>query len=82
MAQAGSELSDKCPNFIDRKTALDIVCIDVYLDFISLAVSQFEGIYGLGGTTHWFFSCFSHATECPRYNIHVASDSEGRGSVD
>jgi hypothetical protein len=82
MAQAGNELSDKCPNSIDRKTALGIVCINVYLGFISLVVSQVEGIYGLGGTAHWFFSCFSYATECPRYNVHSDSDLEGRGSVD
>jgi hypothetical protein len=50
MAQAGNELSDKCPYSIDRKTALGIVCIDVYLGFISLTVSQIESIYSLGGT--------------------------------
>ena len=82
MAQAGSELSDKCPNVIDRKTALGIVCIDVYLGCISLTVSQVEGIDGLGRTAHWFFSCFSNATECPRYNVHSASDSEGHWPVD
>lgn len=82
MAQAGNEPSDKCLNSIDRKTALGIVCIDVYLGCISLAISQVEGIYDLGGAAHWFFSCFYNATECPGYNVHSASDSEGHWPVD
>ncbi len=37
MAQSGNELADKCPNPIDRKASLRIICIDVYLVFVSLA---------------------------------------------
>ncbi len=42
MTEAGNELPDKCPNSIDRKTAVGIICIEISLVFVSLSISKIE----------------------------------------